>query len=634
MSRKLVSLIVVLFSLAESSQAQGNPGEGAVALKVQPAFETITKAHLKLGGFVGKRLQANLENWELRAPDSNPALVEMFYDRDRKPERGLLPWSGEFVGKYLCSSILSYRLLRDPRQKAMIDRITRAFINSQGADGYLGPFDGKNRLTGSNWDIWGHYWAIRALLMVHEEFQSPESLQAATRAADLLVSTFLDKGIHLTNDGSYGQMNYAVIHAFTQLYRVTGKPEYLEMARWVVKEWNLPGAGLYMRMALAGHEMFEFPGNRWESLHDFLGMYDMYLLTGDPQFRQVFTRIWYSILKGDRHNTGGFTSGEKTTGNPYDKGPIETCCTVAWIDMSIAMLKLTGDPLVADELELSTFNGNLGGQNPAGNWWTYNTPMEGTKEASAHSIHFQCRAGSPELNCCSVNGPRGIGLVAEWAVMRSQDGLVLNYYGPSTIQAPTPAGQTLQLEQKTDYPVTGNIAIQVVLAKPEKFELKLRIPSWSSTTRVSVNGQAVSGVRSGSYLCLQREWKSGDTIHLELDSSLHYWAGEREYEGRTSIYDGPILLAFDPVYNPMDPGDIPELDARNLKPRPPCEKTDRVFWPWLLVKVKAANGEDVTLCDFATAGAYGNSYRTWLPIKNVAPLAFDPSLPVWNNRPR
>ena len=185
MIRRLLGLIGVSILLAVAAQAQGDPGRGAVALKVEPALESIPKAQLKLGGFVGKRLQANLANWELRAPDSNPALVEMFYDRDRKPDRRLLPWSGEFVGKYLCSSILSYRLLRDPRQKAMIDRITRAFLHSQGPDGYLGPFDRKSRLTGENWDVWGHYWAIRALLMYHEEFRSPEALQAATRAADL-----------------------------------------------------------------------------------------------------------------------------------------------------------------------------------------------------------------------------------------------------------------------------------------------------------------------------------------------------------------------------------------------------------------------------------------------------------------
>jgi hypothetical protein len=101
------------------------------------------------------------------------------------------------------------------------------------------------------------------------------------------------------------------------------------MARWIVREWDRPGAGLYLRYALAGKEMFEFPGNRWESLHDFQGMYDLHLLTAGPELRTAFQHIWYSILKGDRHNTGGFTSGEKTTGNPYDPGAIETCCSPA-----------------------------------------------------------------------------------------------------------------------------------------------------------------------------------------------------------------------------------------------------------------------------------------------------------------
>src|SRR5581483_6272640 len=277
--------------------------------QTEPQLRT-PKAVMQFDGFIGKRLRANLENWELRAPEANPALVQMFYDRERKPDRKLLPWSGEFVGKYLCSAILSYRILRDQRQKELIDRVMKRFLASQGTDGYLGPFDRQNRLTGRNWDIWGHYWAIRSLLLYHEEFGSEPALEAATRAADLLVSKFLNGNTRLTNDGSFGQMNYAVIHAFTQLYRVTGKRQYLEMARWIVKEWDLPGAGLYMRMALAGKEMFEFPGNRWESLHDFQGMYDMYLLTAEPRFRDAFTHIWFSILKGDRHNTGGFTSGE------------------------------------------------------------------------------------------------------------------------------------------------------------------------------------------------------------------------------------------------------------------------------------------------------------------------------------
>jgi DUF1680 family protein len=415
------------------------------------------------------------------------------------------------------------------------------------------------------------------------------------------------------------------------LYRITGKPAYLEMAQWIVKQWDMPGAGLYMRLAQAGKEMYEFPGNRWESLHDFMGMYDMFLLTGDSKYRQAFTHIWYSILKGDRHNTGGFTSGEHTTGNPFDPAAIETCSTVAWIDLSVDMLKLTGSSLVADEIELSTFNGNIGGQSPSGSWWTYNTPMDGVKEAAAHTINFQCRPGSPDLNCCSVNGPRGLGLIAEWALMKSQDGLVLNYYGPGTLRAPTAGAQILALRQTTDYPADGKVTLQIDLPKPERFGLKLRIPSWSRSTRVLLNGQEVPDVVAGSYLELKRQWRKGDSLDLVFDMSFHFWAGEREDYDKTSVYRGPILLAFDPSYNTMGTSAVPELDSRKLSFE--FVETSLPIKPVELLKMRAVDGTEVTLCDFATAGAYGNDYRTWLPILNVDPMGFNPSRPIWDNRP-
>lgn len=602
-----------------------------VPYKVPPAFERPAMLHARLHGVVGGRLRANLENWELRAPDANPAMLEMFTDRDRKPSRNLLPWSGEFVGKYLCSSILSYRLLGDARQRALIERVAHELMSKQGAGGYLGPFDAANRLTGKNWDIWGHYWAMRALLLYREEFGDEQALRVARRAADMLVDKFLDKGIALTNDGSFGQMNYAVIHAFTALYRSTGEPRYLAMARWITREWDRPGAGLYLRFALAGREMYEFPGNRWESLHDFQGLHELYLITGEPQFGQVARHIWNSILKGDRHNTGGFTSGERTTGNPYDKGAIETCCTIAWMDWSIDMLKLEGDSLIADELELSTFNGMIGGQHPSGRWWTYDTPMDGTRKASAHSIVFQARPGSPELNCCSVNGPRGLGLIGEWALLASGKGLALNYYGPSTMRAKTPAGQEISIEQRTAYPRDGAIKIGLSFAKPERFELRLRIPAWSARSSVAVNG-AAQAARAGTYVSLDREWKNGDRVEIALDMSPHFWAGEREQDAKTSVYRGPLLLAFDTIHNDADIDKLPELDAAQMKGV--AESSGRQYKPWVLLKFASATGQSMRLCDFANAGAYGTHYKTWLPVRNVKPVAYDRRRPVWANRPQ
>lgn len=610
-----------------------------VVNKIDPLFEEPVDAQFHFGGFIGQRLVANLERWELRVPASNPAMLEIFFDRESKPGRNLLPWHGEFVGKYLCASILSYKILRNPAQKALIEKVMQRFLESQGPDGYLGPFDHESRLIGmrkppsspQNWDVWGHYWAIRALLLYYKEFGDPKALQSATRAADLIVKTYLNQSFDMRNDGGYGQMNYAVIHAFALLYRLTEKPQYLEMANWIVNQWDQPEGPLYLRMALTGYEMHQFPANRWESLHDFLGIYEMALLTGDPKYSQAFTHIWYSILKGDRHNTGGFSSGERTTGNPYDTSSIETCSTVGWIDMSIAMLKFTGNPLAADEIELTTFNGNIGGQSPSGSWWTYTTPMEGIKEASAHTIHFQCRAGSPELNCCSVNGPRGMVLMSEWALLRSKEGVVLNYYGPSEFKTKTPGGQMLTLHQDTDYPVNGKIMLRIRVPKSEKFELKLRIPSWSLRTQVGLNGSAVADVKTGSYLSLIRDWKDGDCLSMDLDMSFHYWVGERESIGKTSIYRGPILLAYDPAFDSYESNNLPEFDARNLRFQ--FVTSNRQIQPWILIKVKGINGTEVTLCDFASAGAYGNPYKTWLKVADIEPVHFSKEKPIWANRP-
>lgn len=618
--KKLVIIFLVVCSTSWVRAQQQQPKAFAGKFfKAKEIFNTPNFLKMDFSGIVGERLKANLEYWELPTPIANPALTAMFSDRNRLPSRNLLPWSGEFVGKYLSASILSYRILRDPRQKVIIQKVALELINSQDVDGYLGPFDQQNRLIGKNWDIWGNYWAIKSLLLYYDEFGNENALASAKRAADLLVDRFLNKDFHFTNDGN-GASNYAVIHAFTDLYGRTGRQEYLAMANWIVKEWELPVSNQYLTKAMQGYGMHQLPnnGNRWESIHDLLGMYDMYLITGEKKYLDAFSLFWKGIQTGDRHNTGGFTSGEVATGNPYLTGPIETCCTVAWIDMCVHLLRSTGNAVIVDELELSLYNGLLGGQHPSGRWWTYNTPMDGTKEASAHSINFQCRAGSPELNCCSVNGPRGLGLLSEWAVLSNKESVVINYYGASRFNLLTPGQRQLNITQVTDYPKSGDISITINPSYEEQFNVMVRIPSWSEKTAVKVNGVLRSGCTPGSYLIIKKKWKKGDRIDITFDMSPHYWVGEREMAGKTSVYYGPLLLAFDPRYNSMDPdpSTIPALNTQTLELKP--LSPDKKFTTWVVFQVKGQKNEDMILCDFASAGLYGNYYLSWLNVEGVS----------------
>lgn len=602
---------------------------------VTPSFTPLKQgSKSSFGSHIGARLVNNLKNWELRVPIDNPGFIQMFYDRDIPPFRpGMTPWQGEFIGKYLCAAINSWKILRDDTQEQNIHAVVDAWLQSQSEDGYLGTFSQGGRLLGSfNWDCWSHMWAIRSLLMYNTEFNSPRALQAAIKAADLIIKTYVAPNIPMTNDGNWGQSNYAIIHAFALMFEATKDIKYLDAAVWVIEKWDQPGAGLYLKLALQGKEMFEFVGNRWESMHNFIGLYETYLITGNKTYIQVFQHIYKSILKGDRHATGGFSTSEHTTGNPFQPGAIETCATVSWQDMSIHLLRLTESSIIADEIELTFWNAIVGAQTRIGSWWTYDTPLVGNKISTYVSLGSQAGPGGPLLTCCSVNGPRGLSMVVDWAYMldATGSGIVINFYGPSSITTQTSLGP-LTIIQTTDYPRQGNITIEVDSASSSPFSVKLRIPSWSTSTKVDINGVPVDHVQPGTYLSINKRWNKGDIIHLSLDMSLHYWAGEMQLLGSSMMYRGPILLAYEQTYNPN--GFQKNYDALTITSEL-VPASNHTIPPIVLVAVHTQGSDDIEyLVDFATAGAYGNFYTAQHNIANVPVIPFNESWPIWTNIP-
>ena len=610
----------------------------------EPICRRIQKTMVRLDGPVGNYLHGIIHQWLLVAPKANPGMLEMFRDRDASPLRQMVPWAGEFAGKYLTGAVQVLRLTRDPALKAWLKEFVHILVGLQDTDGYLGPWPKQCRLTNMNsagqrtWDTWGHYHIMLGLMLWHEETRDKGALACATRIADLICRKYLGRKEPRLVDTGSTEMNLAPAHSLCILYRKTKSERYLKLAIQIVDEFaaqanDEPLAGDYLQQALQGKEFFQSPKPRWESLHPIMALAELYWITGDDQYRQAFEQIWWSIVKLDRHNNGGFSSGEQATGNPFHLAAIESCCTIAWAAMSVEMLKLTGNSVVADELELSTLNSIVGMHSSTGRWATYDTPMNGLRRASAHAIVFQSREGSPELNCCSVNTPRGFGLLSEWGLMRDREGLVLNYYGLSQLSARVRPGLSVALTQETEYPLDGKIAIHVQPSKSCEFGLKLRIPHWSEKTTVRINGSSVPGVQAGRYLKIRRKWDAGDRIDVALDMSLHFWRGEQECDGLASVYRGPILLTYDHRYNlenaakgkletrdqeKWDPTtcmlSIPSLDAQRMKSR-------RVQWtewlpPLLLLEFKGTRGKAVRLCDFASAGEAGTPYCSWLPVKH------------------
>ncbi len=137
-------------------------------------------------------------------------------------------------------------------------------------------------------------------------------------------------------------------------------------------------------------------------------------------------------------------------------------------------------------------------------------------------------------------------------------------------------------------------------------------------------------VSPGSYLKLERVWNEEDRIQLELDMSIRHIEGGRRLKGHVSIYRGPCLFAFDPRFNPgiresyplhgyipshrvpLPLPDVEKLSQADLLPQEAGEYGSGLFRPWMLMEIPTAGDMKIILCDFATAGYPGTSYRSWL----------------------
>ena len=580
---------------------------------IASAQSRSTLEQMTLGGVMGERVKSNTEQWLLTAPYANPGMLEM-YARRNEPHQIKMKWYGEFTGKYLTNAALCYAMQRDERLRETIEYVVAELAKVQDTDGYLGVWPDDKKLTGiargghgKTWDAWAHYHNMLGLYYCYHILGSEQAKDVLLKAADCLYNHFYVQGniIDEDKDGT----DSAIGHIFALLYEMEGDERYKEMVDLTFSTFASEQGGDYYRAGLDNVPFFQMKRRRWECLHAIETIYEMARQTGEQSYKTSFENIWRSIQQFDRHNTGGFSSGEAACGNPYDTRAIETCCTIAWMALTIDMLNMTDDSRIADELELSTWNGFLGAQHPSGRFFTYNTPMLGDKKASADDIVFQAIAGSSELNCCSVNAPRGFGMIGQWGQWVEDKTLTVNYYGASQTTLRTPAGKVVEVSQTGGYPFDGDIALKIKSKGVET--LRLRIPAWSKSTKVVRNGKELSGVKCGEYLVLE-DVKGTENISIKFDMTPHFWHGERNLAGRVSVYSGPILLTLDQRFDTKTYTDDPTIDPATIKLERTTSSSTLFPQPHLLVKATDAQGHAFVLCDFASAGQTGTYYTTWL----------------------
>ena len=554
---------------------------------------------LKIRGITYKQVENVIDKFLIGLRETNPMLLNMYKDRNKKPYLDLNPWSGEFVGKYLTSCYYSYKLTGNEKLKTYALNVIKEIITYQDTDGYLGVFSDEAKLTGANsfdpttkgitWDSWNHYHAMFGLYLWYKETGNKEYLNTIVRIADLYINTFYINGRTLSDMG-YTEMNLAVYHMFGVLYNELKEKKYLDFAKKVEEDMkSQDNAEDYLGVGLSKTPFYKCKKPRWESLHPMMGFIEMYKATNDKKYLDSISFTVNSIIETDCHNTGGFSTKEQAIGNPYTNGPIETCCVVAFDALVNMLYKLEPKVEYIDLLEKAHYNAMLGAHHKTGAMSTYDTPMAGYKVTSQVFNNFQVRAGSHSLNCCSVNAPRGISQIVDWMIYENDEYVYINSYEKSSYNS-----SYTSLKIVGQFPLKNKIKISIdKCSKP----IKIRIPSWSAKTKLLIDGNKVDAT-TGKYYTIN----NCSTIELVLDYKLRFEKGDIDYKGKTCVFYGPILLAYDRTINDLELTPMKKSDFRPFKAM--------IENDCLLLKLK--NG--LILTDFYNAGQAGNYYTTWLEI--------------------
>lgn len=487
----------------------------------------------RLGGLLGEALRANLAGRLSHfITDEHSPAIALFSPEARKDNRAG-DWYGEHAGKWLYAAAKAAARAHDDVLRTHVLRVADYLLSVQEPNGYLGNYAVDHRFmvqqppkpvswdgapSVRTWDIWTHAYLVLGLLEVYRQFQHERHLDGARRIGDLCLHTLTDGGIDITELGNHFGMSATVLmDPAVELYLVTREPRYLALAERILAQADHHPELALLTRALAGTDAAQIAtGKAYQLAWNLVGLAKLHKATGKEDYRVAVDKLWHSIRDGHLTLGGGPWGGVAHRSREVFNAPgvfspyayVETCSTLAWIQLNRELLAITGDARHAEEIERSAYNDLLAAQAPNGEDWCYYVFPNGKR---VHTTYWRC---------CKSSGAMAVEELPALAYTLADDSaLSVNLYGPGET---TFNGVTLR--QETHYPYDGAVTLHTDCAKPVRFALKLRIPSWAEGATLAINGVAELGALvPGAYTTLDRTWQDGDVVQLDfpMQPKLH-----------------------------------------------------------------------------------------------------------------
>ena len=488
---------------------------------------------VKVGGEIGRRIDTLISNNLLKLNVEKEIFPQL-----RKKSNGGFMGLGMFIDCLARFAVYT----NDPRILALRSLVLEETLKAQEPDGYIGVFTPENRMW-TLWDIHEMSYIVLGLTTDYKYFGEKASLDAAQKLADYIINSWTAEPDRIPSGGlSVYWATCGLAEAVTALFEQTQEKRYLDFMvhHRKLPQWNIaPVLGRYGNGA--GQHAYVYISRCVAQLQLYRTVLEPRLLHATQHLMNFLTRQDGLLIAG--------TCGYQECWHNNQQGDskvAETCATAnltRFLDEALR-LGLEGDSLYGDIMERTIYNSLFAAQSPDGQQLRYYTPSEGGRG------YF----GAPFM-CCPANYRRIIAELPTMIYYRASEGLAINLYTDSTATMEIKDNVLLKVRQETDYPNSGKVIIHLSPSKPAQFPLFLRIPRWCPEAQVVINDQvSIKDVKGGSFFKIERQWKEGDRVELQMPMSWRLIKGRKAQAGRVAVMRGPVLFCLNP-----DRQDIPNL---------------------------------------------------------------------------
>lgn len=485
------------------------------------------------------------------------------------------PFDDSDVSKIVEGAAYALSSDRDAQLEAYVDTIISYMKAAQEDDGYLYTYrtimgNGSHPWIGDKrWEkthilsheLYNLGHMFEAGVAYYQTTGKRELLDVCIKAADLLCKDFGWDAL-VTFPG-----HQEVEIGLVKLYRVTGKKEYLDLAKFFLDargKCNLPG-DMYNQSHKPVIEQDEAVGHSVRALYMYTAMADVAALTGDMSYITASKRLWEETVNTKLYITGGVgaAGGHEGFGGKYELPNLtaycETCAAIANVFWNERLFLMEGDSKYIDVLERALYNNVLSGVSVSGDRFFYPNPLESNYGAH-RSAWFGCA-------CCPSNICRLIPSVPGYIYAVKDNDLYVNLFiaNKATFKV---GKRDVEIVQEGNMPWEGTTQITVNPDKKSTFTVKVRIPGWareeatpgnelywfkkplSKKAVVKVNGTPVPMQLEKGYLSINRKWKKGDKIEVEFPLEVRRVECNQKVAanvGKVALQRGPIVYCSEGV---------------------------------------------------------------------------------------